>query len=171
MNRTLNRIQNQHVSMCINRMQQMSFWANGFLGKCLLGKCLSGQMSFWANGFWANVHLGKCLFGQMSSWQMSSGQMLFLANVFLGKCLLGKCLLGKCSSEQMSLGKCLWANVSGQMSLGKCRMGKCRITSHVTRSPIAVPFPKLKFCRVPILCLGLIPNCYWQIRSCFKATK
>jgi hypothetical protein len=93
---------------------QMSFWANVFLGKCLLGKCLlgkccSGQMSFWANVFWANVFLGKYLFGQMSS-----GQMSIWANVFLGKCLLGKWLLGK-----FVLGKCLWANVSGQLSYGQ----------------------------------------------------
>jgi hypothetical protein len=33
---------------------QMSFWANVFLGKCLLGKCL-----------WANVS-GLMLYGQMS---------------------------------------------------------------------------------------------------------
>jgi hypothetical protein len=60
---------------------QMSFWANVFLGKHLLGKCFSGQMSFWANVFWANVHLGKCRSWQMSlgnvSGQMSYGQMSY----------------------------------------------------------------------------------------------
>jgi hypothetical protein len=80
--------------------------------------------------FWANVFLGK-----RPSEQMSSGQMSFWANVFRGKRLLGKCLMGKCPSGQMSfwayvfwadvfwanvfLGKCLWANVSGQMSYGQ----------------------------------------------------
>jgi hypothetical protein len=57
---------------------QMSFWANVFLDKLLLGKCPSEQMSLWANVFWADV---------------------FWANVVLGKCL--------------------WANVSGQMSYGQ----------------------------------------------------
>jgi hypothetical protein len=101
---------------------QTSFWANVFLGKCL-----SGQMSFWANVFWANGLLGK-----RPSWQTS-----FLANFLLGKCLLGKCLFGQMSSGQTSygqmsiwanvfwadvfwanvvLGKCIWANISGQMS-------------------------------------------------------
>jgi hypothetical protein len=52
---------------------QMSIWANVFLGKRLLGKCLSGQISygqifFWANIFWANVFLGKCPSGQTSFW-------------------------------------------------------------------------------------------------------
>jgi hypothetical protein len=56
--------------------------------------------------------------------------MSFWANVFLGKRLLGKRLMGKCPSGQMYfwanvfwanvvLGKCLWANVSGQMSYGQ----------------------------------------------------
>jgi hypothetical protein len=75
---------------------QLSFWANGSLGKRFLGKCLSGQMSFWSI-----ISLGKCPSGQISS-----GQMSFWANVFLGNCHLGKCYSG-----QMSLGKCLWANV------------------------------------------------------------
>jgi hypothetical protein len=56
---------------------QMSFWANVFLGKCLLGECLSCQMSFWAI-----VFLGKCLSGQISS-----GEMSFWAIVFFGKYL------------------------------------------------------------------------------------
>jgi hypothetical protein len=73
---------------------QMSFWANVFLGKCLSGQMSFWANVFWANVFWANVHLGKCLSGQMSS-----GQMLFWANVVLGKCI--------------------WLNVSGQMSYGQ----------------------------------------------------
>jgi hypothetical protein len=109
---------------------QMSFWANIFLGRCPSGQMSSGQMYFWAN-----VLLGKRPSGQMSFGQIMS----FWANVFLGKRLMGKRLMGKCPSGQMSfwadvfwanvvLGKCLWANVSGQMSLGKCCMGKCLVT-------------------------------------------
>jgi hypothetical protein len=64
---------------------QMSFWANVFMGKCLLGK----------------FRLGKCLYGQMSFW----------ANVFLGKCRMDKRPSGQTLYGQMSLGKCLWANV------------------------------------------------------------
>jgi hypothetical protein len=125
---------------------QMSLWANVFLGKCL-----SGQMSFGQMSFWANVFLGKCLSGQMSFWAnvfwanvfwanvLISGQMSFWAILFLGKCLLVKCPSGQMSFwanvfwanvfwANVDLGKCLWANVSGQMSLGKFSMGKCRIT-------------------------------------------
>jgi hypothetical protein len=95
--------------------RQMSFWAIVFLGKCPSGqissgqmsfwanvflvKCLSGQMSLWSNVFWANVFMVKCLSGQMSFW----------ANVVWANVLLGKCRIGKC----------LWANVSEQMSYGQ----------------------------------------------------
>jgi hypothetical protein len=82
----------------------MSFWANVLLGKRLLGKCLSGQMSFWAN-----VFSSKCLSGQMLSGQMSSGQMSFWANVVWASVTMGK----------RRMGKCLWADVSGQMSYGQ----------------------------------------------------
>jgi hypothetical protein len=80
--------------------QQMSFWANVFLGKCPSGQVSSGQMSFWANAF-----LGKCLMGKCLSRQMSYGQMSIWANVFLGKCLYVQMLF--------------WANVSGQMLYGQ----------------------------------------------------
>jgi hypothetical protein len=93
---------------------QMSLWANVFLGNLL-----SGQMSFWANVcwanvVWANVFLGKCLSGQNVVW----------ANVLLGK---------------RRMRKCLWANVSGQMSYGqtswnrKCQSihGKLKTTGSV----------------------------------------
>jgi hypothetical protein len=67
----------------------LPFWANVSLGKCLS----------WQSSFWANVFLGKCLSGQTSFW----------ANVVWANVLLGK----------RRMGKCLWANVSGQMSYGQ----------------------------------------------------
>jgi hypothetical protein len=95
---------------------QMSFWANGFLGRCPSGQMSSGQMAFWAN-----VLLGKRPSGQISSRQMS-----FWANVFLGKCLW----------ENVRLGKCC---------MGKCRKGKCRVTentmSHLELLWRCVSFP------------------------------
>jgi hypothetical protein len=75
----------------------MSFGANVFGANVLMANDY-GQMFIWAN-----VFLDKCLSGETSSWQMSSGQISFCANV----------------SAQMSPRKCLWANVSGQMSWGQ----------------------------------------------------
>jgi hypothetical protein len=73
----------------------LSFWANLFLSKrlmikCLIGKCRSGQLSlckclwqtcFWANIPWANVLLanvvlGNSLFANVSG-QIFSGQMSY----------------------------------------------------------------------------------------------
>jgi hypothetical protein len=65
----------------------------------LLGKYPCKQMFVWAY-----VLLGK----------RPSGQMSFWANVFWANVVLG----------QMSLGKCLWANVSGQMSYGQMSYGQ-----------------------------------------------
>jgi hypothetical protein len=77
--------------------EHMSFWANVFLGKRLLGNYLSGQMSFCANVIWANVHLGKCLSGQMSS-----GQMSIWPNV-TGQMSMGKPHMGKCRITQQHI--------------------------------------------------------------------
>jgi hypothetical protein len=45
--------------------------------------------------------------------------MSFWANVFWADVFWANVVLGKCRSGQMYLGKCIWANVSGQMSYGQ----------------------------------------------------
>jgi hypothetical protein len=49
--------------------EQMSFWANVFLGKCPSGPMSSEQMTFWANVFLGKCLLGKCRLGKYLSGQ------------------------------------------------------------------------------------------------------
>jgi hypothetical protein len=64
---------------------QISFWANAFLGNCLMGKCHldkfpSGQMSLWAYVVSANVTMEKQIFLQMSIKRQMSCQTCILLN-------------------------------------------------------------------------------------------
>jgi hypothetical protein len=75
----------------------MSFWANVFLGNCLLGKRLMGK--------YINVHLGKCLHGETLYGQMSTLKNVVWAYVYeqmsIRRCRMGKCLFADV----------VWANV------------------------------------------------------------
>jgi hypothetical protein len=86
-----------------------------------MSKCIWANV-FWANDFWANVVRANVFLGKMSFWaNVFLGQMSFWPNVVWANVLLGK----RCMS------KCLWANVSGQMSYGQMSWNR---KNHETQS-------------------------------------